>query len=136
MKVNEKIISTKTELLETIKQGVNILDYIKDERDIDFVTNAIVIEKNDEDSYYEETAEIVFKSILYYVLFTEGEIKTLERCSEITKYGMNGVDGINKIKNMVSKEERSNVLFKPVEIASEKTQKAVFEKLNERLSKI
>ena len=28
MNVNEKIISTKTELLETIKQGVNILDYI------------------------------------------------------------------------------------------------------------
>ena len=136
MKVNEKIISTKTELLETIKQGVNILDYIKDERDIDFVTNAIVIEKNDEDSYYEETAEIVFKSILYYVLFTEGEIKTLERCREIAKYGMNDIDGINKIKNMVSKEERANVLFKPVEIASEKTQKAVFEKLNERLSKI
>lgn len=136
MKVNEKIISTKTELLETIKQGVNILDYIKDERDIDFVTNAIVIEKNDEDSYYEETAEIVFKSILYYVLFTDGETKTLNRCKEIAKYGMNGVDGINKIKNMVSKEERANVLFKPVEIASEKTQKAVFEKLNERLSKI
>lgn len=136
MKVNEKIISTKTELLETIKQGVNILDYIKDERDIDFVTNAIVIEKNDEDSYYEETAEIVFKSILYYVLFTEGEIKTLERCRKIAKYGMNDIDGINKIKNMVSKEERANVLFKPVEIASEKTQKAVFEKLNERLSKI
>lgn len=136
MKVNEKIISTKTELLETIKQGVNILDYIKDERDIDFVTNAIVIEKNDEDSYYEETAEIVFKSILYYVLFTDGEIKTLERCREIAKYGMNDIDGINKIKNMVSKEERANVLFKPVEIASEKTQKAVFEKLNERLSKI
>lgn len=136
MKVNEKIISTKTELLETIKQGVNILDYIKDERDIDFVTNAIVIEKNDDDSYYEETAEIVFKSILYYVLFTEGEIKTLERCREIAKYGMNGIDGINKIKNMVSKEERANVLFKPVEIASEKAQKAVFEKLNERLSKI
>ena len=136
MKVNEKIISTKTELLETIKQGVNILDYIKDERDIDFVTNAIVSEKNDEDSYYEETAEIVFKSILYYVLFTEGEIKTLERCREIAKYGMNDIDGINKIKNMVSKEERANVLFKPVEIASEKTQKAVFEKLNERLSKI
>ena len=70
------------------------------------------------------------------MLFTDAEIKILERCSEIAKYGMNGVDGINKIKNMVSKEERANVLFKPVEIASEKTQKAVFEKLNERLSKI
>ena len=67
MNVNEKIISTKTELLETIKQGVNILDYIKDERDIDFVTNAIVIEKNDEDSYYEETAEIVLNQ--YYIMY-------------------------------------------------------------------
>ena len=136
MNVNEKIIATKTELLETIKQGVNILDYIKDERDIDFVTNAIVIEKNDEDSYYEETAEIVFKSILYYVLFTDGETKTLNRCKEIAKYGINGIDGINKIRDLVSNEERANVLFKPVEIASEATAKAVFEKLNERLSKI
>lgn len=43
---------------------------------------------------------------------------------------------IEEIKSMVAKEERSNVLFKPVEIASEKTAKEVFEKLNERLSKI
>ena len=136
MNVNEKIISTKTELLKTIKQGVNILDYIKDERDIDFVIDAIVIEKNDEDSYYEETAEIVFKSILYYVLFTEGETKTLNRCKEIAKYGINGIDGINKIRDMVSKEERANLLFKPVELASATTQKTVFEKLDERLSKI
>ena len=136
MNVNEKIISTKTELLETIKQGVNILDYIKDEKDIDFVTNAIIIEGTDDDSYYEETAEILFKSILYYVLFTDGETKTLNRCKEIAKYGINGIDGINKIRDLVANEERANILFKPVEIASEATAKAVFEKLNERLSKI
>lgn len=136
MNVNGKIISTKTELLETINQGINILDYIKDERDIDFVTNAIIIEKNDEDLYYEETAEIVFKSILYYILFTDGETKTLNRCKEIDKYGITGIDGINKIRDTVAKEERANVLFKPVEIASETKSKAVFEKLNERLSKI
>ena len=136
MIINRKSISTKTELLEVIKQGVNILDYIKDERDIDFITDAIMIEKTDEDTYYEETAEIVFKSILYYVLFTEGETKTLNRCKEIAKYGMDGIDGINKIRDMVAKEERANVLFKPVEIASETTAKTVFEKLNERLSKI
>ena len=136
MNINEKVISTKTELLDIIKQGINILDYVKDERDIDFVTNAIIIEGIDEDTYYEETAEIVFKSILYYVLFTEGETKTLNRCKEIAKYGMDGIDGINKIRDMVAKEERANVLFKPVEIASEKTAKTVFEKLNERLSKI
>ena len=136
MNINGKIISTKAELLEAIKQGINILDYIKDERDIDFVTNAIIIEGIDEDTYYEETAEIVFKSILYYVLFTEGETKTLNRCKEIAKYDMDGTDGINKIRDMVAKEERANVLFKPVEIASEKTAKTVFEKLNERLPKI
>lgn len=136
MNINGKIISTKSKLLETIKQGINILDYIKDEKDIDFVTNAIIIEGIDEDTYYEETAEIVFKSILYYVLFTEGETKTLNRCKEIAKYGMDGAEGINKIRDMVAKEEIANLLFKPVEIAPEKTAKAVFEKLNERLSKI
>ena len=136
MNINGKIISTKAELLETIKQGINILEFIKDERDIDFVTNAIIIEGIDEDTYYEETAEIVFKSILYYVLFVDGETKTLNRCKEIAKYGMDGTEGINKIRDMVAKEERANVLFKPVEIASERTAKAVFEKLNERLSKI
>ena len=44
MNINGKFIFTKTELLGTIKQGINILDYIKDEKDIDFVTNAIIIE--------------------------------------------------------------------------------------------
>ena len=136
MNINETIISTKAELLETIKQGVNILDYIKNERDIDFISKTIIIEGTDKDPYYEETAEIVFKSILYYVLFTDGETKTLNRCKEIAKYGIDGTDGINKIRDMVAREERANVLFKPVEIASEKTAKAVFEKLNERLSKI
>lgn len=76
MNVNGKNISTKAELLQTINEGVNILDYIKDEKDIDFVTNAIIIERTDDDSYYEETAEILFKSILYYVLFTENENNT------------------------------------------------------------
>lgn len=136
MNVNGKNISTKAELLQTINEGVNILDYIKDEKDIDFVTNAIIIEETDDDSYYEETAEILFKSILYYVLFTDGETKTLNRCKEIAKYGINGIDGINKIRDLVANEERANILFKPVEIASEATAKAVFEKLNERLSKI
>lgn len=59
----------------------------------------------------------------------------MNRCKEIAKYGINGIDGINKIRDLVANEERANILFKPVEIASEATAKAVFEKLNERLSK-
>lgn len=136
MQINSKTINTKLELLNIIKEGTNPLEYVKEERDIDFISNSIIIEGNDEDSYYEETAEIVFKSILYYILFTENEERTLQRCKEIAKLGLTGTEGINKISNMVSKEERANVLFKPVEIASEKTAKEVFEKLNERLSNI
>lgn len=130
MQIDEKTIDTKLKLLNVIREGINPLEYVKEERDIDFISNSIIIEGNDEDSYYEETAEIVFKSILYYVLYTENEAKTLERCKEIAKMEM------EEIKSMVAKEERANVLFKPVEIASEKTAKKVFEKLNERLSKI
>ena len=136
MQINSKTVNTKLELLNIINEGINPLEYVKEERDIDFISNSIIIEGNDEDSYYEETAEIVFKSILYYILFTENEEKTLQRCKEIAELGLTGAEGINKISNMVSKEERANVLFKPVEIASEKTTKEVFEKLNERLSNI
>lgn len=136
MQINSRTVNTKLELLNIIKEGTNPLEYVKEERDIDFISNAIIIEGNAEDSYYEETAEIVFKSILYYILFTENEEKTLQRCKEIAELGLTGTEGINKISNMVSKEERANVLFKPVEIASEKTAKEVFEKLNERLLKI
>lgn len=130
MQIDEKTIDTKLKLLNVIREGINPVEYVKEERDIDFISNSIIIEGNDEDSYYEETAEIVFKSILYYILYTENEAKTLERCKEIAKMEM------EEIKSMVEKEERANVLFKPVEIASEKTAKEVFEKLNERLSKI
>ncbi len=130
MKIGTKNVDSKLELLKMIKEGINPLSYVKEEKDIDLISSSIIIEGNDEDSYYEETAEIVFKSILYYVLFTESEEKTLGRCKEIAKMEM------EKIKKMVAGEERANALFKPVEIATEKTAKEVFKKLNERLSKI
>ena len=133
MQINERKVNEKIEFLNMIKEGINPLEYVKEEKDIDFISNSIIIEGNDEDSYYEETAEIVLKSILYYVLFVENEKRTLQRCKEIAKMGM---EDMEKVKELVSKEERANTLFKPVEIASEKTAKEVFEKLNERLSKI
>ena len=136
MQINSKTVNTKLELLDIIKEGINPLLYVKEEKDIDFISNSIIIEGNDEDSYYEEMAEIVFKSILYYVLFTANEEKTLQRCKEIAKLGLTGTEGINKISNMVSNEERADMLFKPVEISSEKNAKKVFEKINSRLSKI
>lgn len=132
MVVNNKEITTKQELLELIKIGVNPLESVIDERDIDFISNVIIIDGTDEDTYYEETAEIVFKAIIYYVMYSNESNKTLERCIKIAKSLNNGA--FEQVKEMVEKEERAKVLFKPVEIASDNTRKEVFAKLNERLS--
>ena len=136
MQIGNKNVNSKIELFEMIKEGIEPLSYVKEEKDIDFISNAIIIEGNDEDPYFEEIAEIVFKSIIYYVLYTEREEKTLKRCKEIAQIGMSGTDGINEVRNLVKNEERAEMLFKSVEISSEKTAKEIFEKLNERLSKI
>lgn len=135
MIIENKEITTKDELLELIKNGVNPLEFIKEDVDIDFLSNALIITGNDEDSYYEETTEIVFKSIIYYVVYSNETSKTIQRCIEIAKL-LNTAEGFESVKDMVLKEERANVLFKPVEIASNKTRKDVFEKLNERLSNL
>lgn len=133
MKVNGELITTKEGLLNMIKDGINPLDYVIEEVDVDLITESITIEGNDEDSYHEESAEILFKSIVYYVLKTENEEKTLKRCKEIF---MNGKDNYEELKNMLSGVESAKVLFVPIDIASEKTRKEVFDKLEERLSKI
>lgn len=136
MEVNTKNITTKVELLNMIKEGINPLEYIKDERDIDFVCNSIVIEGNDEDPFFEEAAENLLRAILYYLIFTDNEEKTLRRCKEIAEIGMNEIDGREKVCNILENEERAKSLYVSINIASEKTCKAIFEKLNERLAKI
>lgn len=136
MEIDAKIISTKSELLNIIKEGTNPLEYIKTERDIDFVSNSLIIEENDEDPYYEESAEIVLKAIIYYLIYTENEEKTLDRCKQIAKVGIDDSKGMEKIQNILDNEEHAKTLYVFMKIASERTRKSIFEKLNERLSKI
>lgn len=136
MQIGTKNVNSKIELLEIIKEGIDPLSYVKEEKDIDFISNAIIIEGNDEDTYFEEIAEIVYKSIIYYVLYTDNEEKTLKRCKEIVQIGMDEKEGIDNVRNIVKNEERAEMLFKSVEIAPEKIAKEIFKKLNERLSKI
>ena len=53
MQINERKVNEKIEFLNMIKDGINSLEYVKEEKDIDFISNSIIIEGNDEDSYYE-----------------------------------------------------------------------------------
>lgn len=136
MEINAKTISTKEELKNLIKEGVNPLEFIKNERDIDFVCNALTIEGNDEDPFFEESAENLLRAILYYLIYTENEEKTLKRCKEITEIGLNEEDGRNKVDSILGHEERAKLLYVGIKIAPDRTCKAIFEKLNERLSNI
>lgn len=136
MQINAKTISTKEELVNLIREGINPLEYIKDERDIDLVCNAITIKGKDEDPFFEESAENLLRAILYYLIYTENEEKTLKRCKEITEMGLNEESSRDKIKSVLAQEERAKSLYVSIDIAPDKTYKAIFEKLNERLSNI
>ena len=103
MEINAKTITTKEELLNLIKEGVNPLEYIKEERDIDFVCHSLVIERTDEDLFWEDSAENLLRAILYYIVFTDNEEKTLARCKSIVEIGLNEADG--KDYYFVTKEQ-------------------------------
>lgn len=136
MIVNGKEIQNKSEMLELIKNGVNVLDFIKADSDIDLISTSITIKGEDEDPFYEESAEMILKAIIYYVMNVEGEEKTLSRCNEIAKQGYENEDGVNILKNILEKEIHSKSLYVFMDIATEKTQKLIMEKLKYRLSDI
>ena len=136
MKIDSKVVNTKTELLDIIKEGVNPLDYIKEEKDINFISNALIITGNEEDSFFEEMAENLLVAILYYLVNTEDEIKTLTRCKEITKMGLNEENGKKSVESLLKKDEIAFMRYMAINIAPDKTFKTIFEKLNESLSNI
>lgn len=136
MQIEEKVINEKTELIELIRNGVNPLNYIKNEIDIDFVSSAIAYINKSEDPYWDDSAETLLKAFIYYLLSKSNETKTLERCKEIVELGLDDTNAREKIKSMLECDERSKVLFKPTEIASDKTFRGIFETLNNKLSEI
>lgn len=136
MEINGKVINEKEELLNLIREGVNPLEYIKDERDIDFVCHSLVIERKDEDTFWEDSAENLLRAILYYVVFTDNEEKNLARCKSIVEIGLNEAEGKDKIADMFEKEERAKVLYVPINIASDKTCRSIFETLENRLARV
>lgn len=136
MQIEEKVINEKSELIELIKEGINPLNYIKNEMDIDFVSSAIAYINKSEDPYWDDSAETLLKSFIYYLLSKSDETKTLKRCKEIVELGLNDTNAREKIKSMVEYDERSKVLFKATEIASDKTFRGIFETLNNKLSEI
>lgn len=136
MIIDGKKIENKEEIKELIKSGKNVLDYISEDSDIDLISTSIMLEGNDEDLFYEESAEMIFKAVIYYVMNIDGEEKTLSRCKEILQQGIDNEDGVSILKNIFDKEYHAKDLYKFMDIALERNQKLIMEKLKERLTKI
>ena len=104
MIIDGKKIENKEEIKELIKSRKNVLDYISEDSDIDLISTSIMLEGNDEDLFYEESAEMIFKAVIYYVMNIDGEEKTLSRCKEILQQGYDNENGVEILKNIFEKE--------------------------------
>lgn len=136
MIIDGKEIENKSEIVKLIKNGVNVLEFIKVDSDIDLISTSIVLEGKDDDLFYEESAEMILKAAIFYVLNVDGEEKSLTRCKEILQQGIDNEDGVSILKNIFDKEYHAKDLYKFMDIALERNQKLIMEKLKERLTKI
>lgn len=134
MRINEKIVNDKVELVELIKSGINPLEYIQNDLDVDFISSAIISVTVSDDTYFDDMADILLKSFIYYLKATDNEVKTLERCKELVELGLNNEK--EKLQNMISTNESSKSLYTGINIASDETYKKIFETLNSKLSEI
>lgn len=136
MKINGKVVETTEEVLQLIEEGVNPLEYLEGDYDIDLVTKAVAHKEVSEDPYWDDMAELLLKAIVHYLYAKNDETKSLSRCKEIMDKVMNSEDKRNELASLFADNESAKVLYKAIEIASDKTFTSILETLNEKLSKI
>ena len=136
MKINGKMIESQSEILQLINEGVNPLEYMEGDYDIDLITKAIAHAESSEDPYFDDMAEILLKSIVHYLYANDSETKTLRRCKDILDEVMNSSDRRMAMPNVIGDNESAKVLYKSIEIAPDRTYNSVFDTLKEKLDKI
>lgn len=136
MKINGKMIESQSEILQLINEGVNPLEYMEGDYDIDLITKAIAHAESSEDPYFDDMAEILLKSIVHYLYANDSETKTLRRCKDILDEVMNSSDRRMAMTNVIGDNESAKVLYKSIEIAPDRTYNSVFDTLKEKLDKI
>lgn len=134
MKINENMINSEKELINLIKDGINPLEYIQNESDVEFVSKAISHEEQSEDPYWDDMAEILLKAVIHYLIIKNEENKSLKRCLEITNLGVDR-EKLNQLFNELD-DEAIKYMYKPIEIAPDKTYNNIVEILSKKLSNL
>ena len=122
--------------------GYNPLMHISSEIDVDVIANTIIkgqkVEGGKSDPYWDDMAEMLLKSLIYYLIATRPEEdQNLASCAELVR-AANKNGGSNLLTDMISQlpyDHPARMYYKSIEIAPEKTYSSILSTLQSRLGK-
>ncbi len=122
--------------------GYNPLMHIASEIDVDIIANTIIRGQSDvtnkSDPYWDDMAEMLLKSLIYYLLATRPEEEqNLASCAELVR-AANKSGGGNLLTELISElpyDHPARMYYKSIEIAPEKTYSSILSSLQSKLGK-
>ena len=134
MRINGQIVNTNKELIDLIKKGINPLEYIENQENIEFICDAITHEEQSQDPYWDDMAKILLKAIINYLVVKNEADKSLKKCLEISNLGINK-EKLDQLFHELN-DEAISYMYKPIEIAPDRTYGSIVDTLIEKLSKL
>ena len=122
--------------------GYNPLMHISSELDVDVIANTVVkgqqSEGSSSDPYWDDMAELLLKSLIYYLIATRPEEEqNLASCAELVR-AANNKGGSNLLSELMSQlpyDHPARMNYKSIEIAPEKTYSSILSTLQSKLGK-
>ena len=122
--------------------GYNPLMHVASEIDVDVIANTIVKGQKSEggsaDPYWDDMAEMLLKSLIYYLIATRPEEEqNLASCAELVR-AANTNGGSNLLTELISAlpyDHPARMYYKSIEIAPEKTYGSILSSLQSKLGK-
>ena len=122
--------------------GYNPLMHISSELDVDVIANTVVkgqqSESSSSDPYWDDMAELLLKSLIYYLIATRPEEEqNLASCAELVR-AANNKGGSNLLSELMSQlpyDHPARMNYKSIEIAPEKTYGSILSSLQAKLGK-
>jgi len=116
--------------------GYNPLMHIESEIDVDVIANTIVkgqkIEGGSSDKNWDDMAEMLLKSLIYYLLATRPEEEqNLASCAELVRAANSNGGGnlLTELMNQLPYDHPARMNYKSIEIAPEKTYGSILSSL-------
>ena len=122
--------------------GYNPLMHVASELDVDVIAHTIVkgqkIEGGTSDPYWDDMAELLLKSLIYYLIATRPEEEqNLASCAELVRAANNkgGNNLLSELMEQLPYDHPARMYYKSIEIAPEKTYGSILSSLQSKLGK-